>query len=155
MRLWKLIRFTSLLDREPSRSITTLEILETVDRDTRSTSSELQETRLLFGIPAADTLPEVLNDLVVFSVTTVIGVLLPVLNIDICDTTDKEFELTFIEDVDKIRRNKLVEAGDEGLELLLNTLLNTPFGDEPVTVSKVLHRQGDIHTQRIRPCCRW
>jgi hypothetical protein len=136
MRLWQLIRLTRLLNRESSRSITSLEILEAVDRDTRSTGSELQQTRLLLRVPAADTLPEVLNDFVVFSVAAVIRVFLPVLDIDIGNTTNEEFEFALVKDIYEIGRDELVETGNEGLELLLNALLNPPLGDKPATVSK-------------------
>jgi hypothetical protein len=136
MRLWQLIRLTRLLNRESSRSITSLEILEAVDRDTRSTGSELQQTRLLLRVPAADTLPEVLDDFVVFSVAAVIRVFLPVLDIDIGNTTNEEFEFALVKDIYEIGRDELVETGNEGLELLLNALLNPPLGDKPATVSK-------------------
>jgi hypothetical protein len=100
MRLWQLIRFTSLLNRKPPRSITTLQILEAVDGDTRGTCGELQQTRLLLGIPAANALPEVLNDLVVLRVPAVICVLLPVLDVNVSDTTNQQFKLALVEDID-------------------------------------------------------
>ena len=56
MRLGQLRLFAGLLDREATGSIGTLEIFETVDGDTRSTSGELQEARLLLGVPAANDL---------------------------------------------------------------------------------------------------
>ena len=72
-----------------------------------------------------------MHDWVILGVPTVVGVLLPVVDINVCYTTDEEFQLTLIEDVDKIGRDELVETGDESIELLLNTLLDTPFCDEP------------------------
>ena len=75
-------------------------------------------------------LPEVDNDLVVLSVTAVIGVLLPVIDIDISNTTDQELEFSLIENVDQVRGDQLVEARNECVELLLDSFLNTPFGDE-------------------------
>jgi hypothetical protein len=59
----------------------------------------------LLGVPAANTFPEVLDNLVVLGVATVIGVLLPVVDVDICDTTDEQLEFTFVKNVDKIGRN--------------------------------------------------
>ena len=56
--------------------------------------------------------------------------LLPVINIDVRDTTDQQFELALVEHVDKIRRNEFIEAGDKGIKLFLNALLNAPFRDE-------------------------
>jgi hypothetical protein len=56
MRLGELRLFARLLDREATGSVGTLEIFETVDGDTRSTSGELQEARLLLGVPATNDL---------------------------------------------------------------------------------------------------
>lgn len=85
----------------------------------------------MLGVPAPDALPEVLDDFVVFGVAAVVGVLLPVFDVDVGDTADEEFEFTLVEDVDEVSGDELVETGDEGLELLLDTLLNPPLGDEP------------------------
>lgn len=102
MTLRQLRRLTRLLNRKPSGTIRTLQILEPVNRDTRSTSSKLQKTRFLLSIPRPDTLPEVLDDLVVFGVASVVGVFLPVLDVDVCYSTDEEFEFSFVEDVDEV-----------------------------------------------------
>jgi len=56
MRLGELRFFARLLDREATGSVGTLEILETVDGDTRSTGGELQEAGFLLGVPATDDL---------------------------------------------------------------------------------------------------
>jgi hypothetical protein len=138
MRLGQLIRLARLLNRKSSRAITSLEILETVDRNTRSTSSELQQTRLLLGVPAADTLPEVLDNFVVLGVAAVIRVLLPVVHVNIGDTTNQEFEFALVKDVYEIGGDELVETGNERLELLLNALLDPPLGNKPTAVSKLL-----------------
>ena len=131
MRLRQLSRLTSLLDGEPSGPIATLQILESVNRDTRSTRGKLQQSRFLFSIPTPDAFPEVCDDLVVLSVAAVISVLLPVVNIDVCYATDEELEFTFVKDVDKIRGDELVEALHKGIKLLIDTLLNAPFCDKP------------------------
>jgi len=55
---------------------------------------------------------------------------LPILDVNVGNTTNQEFKLSLIEDVHKVRRDELVEPGDEGVELLLDTLLYPPFGDE-------------------------
>lgn len=59
----------------------------------------------MLGVPAANAFPEVLNHLIVLGVATVIRVLLPVVNVDICNTTDEQLELTFVKNVYEIRRN--------------------------------------------------
>lgn len=120
-----------------------MQILESVDGDTRGTSGELEKTRLLFGVPGANDLPEILDDLVLLLVTAVVGVLLPVVNVDVGDTTDEELKLALIEDVDKIRWDQLVEAGHESVELFLNTLHNLPFSNQPGNL-KLADALGDI-----------
>jgi hypothetical protein len=75
-------------------------------------------------------LPEVNNDLVILSVTAVIGMFLPVIDVDVSNTTDQEFEFSLIENVDQVCWNQLVEAGNECVELLLDSFLDAPFGDE-------------------------
>lgn len=72
-------------------------------------------------------LPEVLYDGVAFGVAAVVGVFLPVVNIDVCYTTDEQLEFTLVKDVDQISRDELVEALHEGVELLVDTLLDAPF----------------------------
>ena len=65
--------------------------------------------------------------------------LLPVVDIDIGDTTNEQLQLAFIEDVDQILRDQLVKTIYEGVELLFHPLLDPPFGEKPVfEVSKPL-----------------
>lgn len=56
VRLGELRLFARLFDREATGSVGTLKIFEPVDGDTRGTSGELQEARLLLGVPAANDL---------------------------------------------------------------------------------------------------
>lgn len=130
MRLWQGSRITRLLNGEPSRSVRALQIFKPVDRNTRRSSGKLKKTRLLFGVPAADDLPEVLDNLVLLLVTTVVGVLLPVVHVNIGDTTNEQLQFTLIENIDKIRGNQLVEPGHESVELLFDSLDNLPFRDQ-------------------------
>lgn len=58
MRLGELGVLAGFLDCEAAGSVGTLQILEAVDGDTRGTGGELEETRFLFGVPAADDLME-------------------------------------------------------------------------------------------------
>ena len=76
-------------------------------------------------------LPEVLYHRITFGVTAVVGVLLPVVDIDICDTANEQLKLALIEDVDQVGRDELVEALHKGIKLLIDTLLNAPFCDKP------------------------
>lgn len=144
-----------LFDREAAGAIGALQVLETVDGDARCARGELQEARFLLCIPAADDLwvgrvsevvkrgvwlgllmfaylPEVLDHEITLGVAAVVGVFLPVVDVDVRDTTDEEFELALVEDVDEVCGDEFVEALHEGVELLLDTLLNAPLCDEPV-----------------------
>jgi hypothetical protein len=58
-------------------------------------------------------------------------VLLPVIDINICDTANEQLKLALVEDVDQVGRDELVEALYESVELLVDTLLNAPFCDKP------------------------
>jgi hypothetical protein len=134
MTLGQRIDLASFFNRKPSRAVTTLQIFESVDRDSRSAGSELQKTALLLGIPGSDDLPEVLDHLVLFLVATVVGVLLPVVDIDIGNATNEKLELTLVKYIDEVGRDKLIEARDEGVELFLYTL-----GDFPLCDKSVMH----------------
>ena len=93
---------------------------------------KLQQSRLLFRIPATNAFPELLDDLIILGVATVIGVLLPVLYVDISDTADEQLKLALIEDIDEVCGDQLVEAGDEGVELFRYALLDAPLCDQTV-----------------------
>jgi hypothetical protein len=83
-------------------------------------------------------LPEILYHGIALSVAAVVCVLLPVVNIDVCYSTNEQLELTLIEDVDQVSRDELVEALHKGVELLIHTFLDAPFRDQSVVlVSKV------------------
>ena len=84
------------------------------------------------GRPKDTCSPEVSNDLILLCVTPVVCVLLPVLDVDICNTTNEQFQFALIEDVDQIRRNEFVEASHKGIKLFLYSFLNSPFSDEPM-----------------------
>lgn len=146
VRLRQSHRVTRLLDGEPSGAIRTLQILEAVDGDTRGTRGELQQTRLLLGVPAADDLPEVLDDLVLLLVAAVVGVLLPVVNVDVGDTTNEQLQLALVENVDKVSRDQLVESGHERVELLLNPLHDLPLRHQLNVLRLVLVGDGNVPT---------
>ena len=132
MTLGQLSWFTRLLNGKPSGTITSLQILETVDGNSGRARCKLQQSRLLFRIPATNALPELLDDLIILGVATVISVLLPVLHIDISDTADEQLKLALIKDIDEVCGDQLVEAGDEGVELFRYALLDAPFCDQTV-----------------------
>jgi len=74
-------------------------------------------------------------------------VLLPVIDINICDTANEQLKLALIEDVDQVGRDELVEALHESVELLVDTLLNAPFCDKPG------NKVSDGNTTTSQGCC--
>jgi hypothetical protein len=119
-----------LLNRKPPGPITALQILKPIHGNPTRPRRKLQESALLLGIPGADHLPKVLNDLVLFLVAAVVGMLLPVVDVDVGDAADEELEFAFVKDVDQVGGDQLVEAGDEGGELFRDAFLDLPFRDE-------------------------
>lgn len=91
--------------------------------------SEGNETNLPLRRPSRNTLPEPPNNLIRRVVTPVIRMLLPIIDVDIGHTSDEELELSLVEDVDELLRDKLVEAGHESLELLLDSFGDSVLGD--------------------------
>lgn len=127
MTLRQLINLTRLLNSKSPRSVTSLQVLETIDRDSTCSRGKLQQSRLLFRIPRSHTFPEIHNHLVRLRVSAVIGVFLPVINIDIGDTTNEEFELSFVEDGNKVCGNEVMESSNEVSKLFFDTFFNAPF----------------------------
>jgi len=84
---------------------------------------------------------------ITFSVATVVGVLLPVIDINICDTANEQLKLALVEDVDQVGRDELVEALYESVELLVDTLLNAPFCDKP------RKKVSNGNTTTLQGCC--
>ena len=126
---------SSFLNRKTSRAITTLQVLESIHGDSACACRKLQESAFLFSIPGANDLPEILNYLILLLVAPVVGVLLPIIHVDIRNATDKQFEFPLIENVDQVCRDELIEARDESVELLFDSLLDFPLCHQPAEVS--------------------
>lgn len=71
------------------------------------------------------------------SLSSVIRVLHPVIDINFRHSTDQQFQLALVKDVDEFLRNKLVEAGHEGLELLGDTSFDSVGGHETARDQRV------------------
>lgn len=127
---WQVVAFPRFLDRESSRSITSLKIFESVDGDSRSSGGELQKARFLLAVPASDCLPEELDHLIGLGVSSIVSVLLPILDIDFCDTTNQQLQLSLVKDINEFGGNELVESSDESLELIVDTLPDSPVDHE-------------------------
>lgn len=134
MTLRQCYNFSCLFDGKSSGPVAPLQILETIDRDSTRSRRKLQQSRLLLSVPRSNDFPEILDNLVLLLVATIVGMLLPVVHIDVRDTADQEFELPFIKDIDKIGRNQFIKPCNKGVELLLNPLLNLPLSDQSVSL---------------------
>ena len=88
--------------------------------------------------------PEVPDDLILLCVPPVVCVLLPVFYIDICNTSNKQFQFAFIENIDKVWWNELVEASNKSVELFFNSLLDSPFGDKSTKGQRRPDNYSDI-----------
>lgn len=102
----------------------------------------------MLGIPSAHNLPEVLDHFVLFLVTAVIGVLLPVVDIDVGDTTNEQLEFSLVKDVDEVGRDQFIEPDHKSVELLLNSLHNLPLRHQLNVLRLVLIGDGDVPTTR-------
>lgn len=80
--------------------------------------------------------PKISYDFVLLGVAPIIGVLLPIFHIDICDSSNEKFKFSLVKDVDKIWRDQLIEAGDECIKLRFDPLLDSPFRNETEIISK-------------------
>lgn len=104
-------------------------------------------THLSLCGPCLDNLPEPFDDFVGWvakssalsrsivqfgddSLSSVIGVLLPIVDVDLGHTTNEQFQLSFIKDIDEFLRDELVETRHESLELLRHSSGNSVLGDE-------------------------
>ncbi|CAI6338706.1 unnamed protein product [Periconia digitata] len=90
------------------------------------------------------------------TISAVVSVLLPVVNIDIRDTTDQKLQLSLVEHIDQLWRNQFVEAGKESVELFLDPFLDAPFGYKTVVVREMMTISGALPplTRRIPSCSR-
>lgn len=88
----------------------------------------------LITIDAITHLPEVDDDEIALGVATIVGVLLPVFDINISNAANQQFQLSFVEDIDQICWNELMEASHKRIELLFDPLLDTPLCNQPVFV---------------------
>ena len=88
--------------------------------------------------------PEVPDDLILLCVPPVVCVLLPVFDINICNTSNKQFQFAFIENIDKVWWNELVETSNESVELFFNSLLNPPFRDKSTKGERRPDNNSDI-----------
>jgi len=131
MTLGQSIHLSCFFDGKPSWAIASLKVLEAVNWNSTRASCELEQSALLLRIPCANNFPEVLDDLVLFLISTIVGMLFPVINVNIGNTANQKLELAFVKDIHKIGWNQLVETRNESVKLLLYPFLNLPLRNKP------------------------
>jgi len=88
------------MDVELGESVHALELLEAVEWHLGGTRDELQQFCFLFLVEAAHRAPEPLRLWRGLRVVVVVGVVLPVVGVDVRETGDQQLELLFVEDGD-------------------------------------------------------
>lgn len=95
---------------EAVNAIHSLELLEAVERHLGGTCDKLDELGTLFLVKRADGAPEPLDLRRRRVVVVVLGVALPVVNVDVGQTRDEQLELLLVEDRDELGGDDVVEA---------------------------------------------
>lgn len=129
---WELVGGADLLNAKSPGTIASMKILEPVDGNTRGAGHKLEQSGLLLvvktlnslegekrkqsitssGEPGAaehqsSHLPEELDSHIIRGVLAVIGVGLPVGNVNLVDTTNEQLQLTGIKDLNEVLRDDL------------------------------------------------
>jgi hypothetical protein len=132
------------VDIEFADTVHTLQLLEAVERDLASTRDKLEQLGAFFLIEGADCTPEPLDLRRGGRVVVIIGIILPLIDVDLRKTRDQKFQLLFVEDGDQVWRNDLVEAGQEIVDLLLDRLDESVLDNALDIVLLVLLGDGDV-----------
>lgn len=133
---------------------------------------ELHEAYLPLGGPALDNLPEPLNDLIRrvavrlvllitsfqlsfggYSLSSVVGVLLPVVDIDLGHTTDEQLQLSLVKHIDELLRDKLVETRHESVKLLRYSSGDSVLSNEASTSALIPVQVNSAGLTRHNPSC--
>ena len=110
------------VDVEFGEAIHALELLEAVERNLARTCDELKQLGALFFVEALDCTPEPLNLRRSALLVVVLGGVLPVVDINVRQTRDEQLEFLLVEDRDELRRDNVVEAAQESVELSFDRL---------------------------------
>ena len=95
---------------ELAESIHALEFLESVQWHFTRSCHELQQLRAFFLVETTYCTPEPLDLRRRCGVVLILGVVLPVVDIDVREARDEKLEFLFVEDGDELGRNDIMEA---------------------------------------------
>ena len=98
------------MDIEAANTVHTLQLLESVERNFRSTGDKLEQLGPLLLVEGPNSTPKPLYLLRSGSVIVILGVALPVIDINIGQTGDQQLQLLLIENGDKLGRDDIMEA---------------------------------------------
>ncbi len=98
------------MDVEAAEAVHPFKLTEAVQRHFACTGDELQELRSLFLVEGANGTPEPLDLRRGGRVVMVFAVVLPVVNVDIRKSRNKQFKFLFVENGNQFGGNDVVEA---------------------------------------------
>ena len=138
------------VDVELGKAIHALQLLEPIEWDLAGTGDELQQLGALLFIEALDCPPEPLDLRGSTLVVVVLGVVLPVIHVNVRKTGDEEFELLLVEDGDEVRRHNVVETTKEGVKLRFDGLDQSVLYDQADVLPLIFFSDFDITTTRYQ-----
>lgn len=108
-----------LVHAKAREAVHALELLEPVERHLARASDKLEQLGALLLVEGADGAPEPLDLRGRGGVIVVLGIVLPIVDVDVGHAGDEEFEFAFVEDGDELCGDDVVEA----LEVVSKELL--------------------------------
>ena len=111
VRAWKSILVAIItMDVESTEAVHALKLLEAIERYFTGSSNELQQFGTLFLVVGSNSSPEPLDLRGRSSVVMILGIALPVININFRQTRNQKLQLLLVEDCDKVSRNNVMET---------------------------------------------
>lgn len=98
------------MDVESTKPVHTLELAEAVERYFAGSGNELKKLGSLFLVERAHGAPEPLDLCGRGGVVMILGIVLPIVHVDIREAGDEKLELLFVEDRYQFGGNNVMEA---------------------------------------------
>jgi hypothetical protein len=113
VRAWQSILITIIaMDIESAETIHTLQLLETVERNFASSGNELEKLGTLLLVVGSDCSPEPLDLWRRCGVVMILGIALPVVNVNLGQTRNEELKLLLVEYCDELSRDNVMKTYD-------------------------------------------
>jgi len=111
MGAWKSVLVAKIfVDAKPSVTVHALKLFEPIEWNFACTSDELQKFGALFLVEGSNSTPEPLNLWRSRVIIVVLGVVLPIIDIDFRHTRNQQFQLAFVKDGNELSRDDIMEA---------------------------------------------